>query len=69
MILVRSKSKGTVGLLISVNPIPQPPKVVTPGPPKLELLWVGVVLADDAWMIQPLADLVPVVPEEEKSDD
>jgi len=63
MILVRSKGKGFVGLLISAQAIPVKPKMLVPGQPKLELEWVGVVLVDNAWVIRSLTDLIPVVPD------
>lgn len=68
MILVRSRKKGFIGLLVGTTAIPQPPKLSTPGTPKIELLWLGVVLVDESWEMAPLADLVPVLPEDEEKE-
>lgn len=63
MILVKSKSKGFVGLLVGTQGIPKQPKIVT-ATPKIEIEWVGIVLVNDAWIIRPLVDLVPVIPDD-----
>lgn len=68
MILVQSKSKGFVGLLISVNAVPAQADIVTPGKPNIVIQWLGVVLVEDAWQILPLTDLVPVLQEEKEVD-
>lgn len=68
MILVRSKSKGFVGLLIGMSAVPTQADIVAPGKPNVILQWVCIVLVDDVWQQVPLTDLEPVIPDEAEVD-
>ena len=68
MILVRSKSKGFVGLLIGMSAIPTQADIVAPGKPNVILQWLCIVLVDDVWQQVPLTDLEPVIPDEVEVD-
>ena len=68
MILVRSKSKGFVGLLMGMSAIPTQANIVAPGKPNVILQWLCIVLVDDVWQQVPLTDLEPVIPDEAEVD-
>ena len=65
MLLVKSKSQGFVGLLISINAIPAQADILTPGKPSIIVQWIATVLVDDRWVQVILDDLIPFIQEEE----
>ncbi len=68
MLLVKSKSKGIVGLLISINAIPAQADIVTPGKPSIVIQWWGVVIVNDKWEFFPLNDLDPIIEDLDKEE-
>ncbi len=68
MLLVKSKSQGFVGLMISINAIPAQADILTPGKPSIIIQWIATVLVDDRWVQVILDDLIPFLQEVESSE-
>ena len=66
--MVRSKSQGSVGLLIGTTSIPIQSKIATPGkPPITRWIILGVVLVDKSFDKFDIDDLEPISMEELES--